>query len=428
MNKVFRLALLLLAILTIVSCGSRKSPTGGPEDIEKPEVLTSLPQQFSPITNRVEITFTKSMDKSTIAQGVYIYPHIEAKKISLADRVLTISINEALQKNTNYYVTLSTRIKDSRGNPLKADQTLIYASGEFNDNRLAGTIQYDLPADEGQPVQMSLFSPDSLLVLSRQFSGSSYAIDGLNAADYQLRAYMDKNRNGRYDHTEEPWYQQMVRVKQNSNLDISLAYADTTLPVIRSAKAMSNREMQVTFSEAPASFANITIIDPLANKLLAVQITEQVADRLTIITSPQDSVKYELRVTGIKDAKGNQNQVSGIVLMGTKKQDTEAPRVVASIPRNGTSVASLQPTLEVHFSEIIPLAGLKATLTAPDTNVQIPLQIVSADSKVCRFKPGVLLTNYRSHVLRVLAESTDASGNKLEADYLLNFLPLIPNR
>jgi methionine-rich copper-binding protein CopC len=428
MKKVFKLLALVLILMVLASCGSRKSPTGGPEDIEKPEVLTSLPQQFSQISDKIEITFSKSMDKSTVAQGIYIYPHIEAKKISLADRVLTIIINEPLQKDTNYYVTLTTRVKDTRGNPLSANQTMVYASGKFHDNRLAGTVAYEDRTDAGQAVQMSLFSADSLLVLSREINGGAYAIDGLNPAEYQVRAYLDKNRNGRYDHTAEPWFEKNVQVRQMTNLDIHLTYADTTLAVIRSAKAVSNREVQVTFSEAPAAFKNIAIIDPLSNKLLAVQMSELEGDRLTIITSAQDSVKYDLRVTGISDAKGNVNQVSGLGFMGTKRPDKDAPKVMASLPRNGTSVATLLPILEVHFNEIIPKSALKVTLSSTDSNSQIPVQIISADSRICRFKPSAPLTNYRSHLLRISSETTDSSGNRMEADYLLNFLPLIPSK
>lgn len=428
MNKAFRLIAILLAVLALASCGSRKSPTGGPEDIEKSDVLASLPQQFSQISDKIEITFTKSMDKSSIAQGVYFYPHIEAKKISLDDRVLTILINEPLLRDTNYYVTLSTRIKDTRGNPLAANRTLIYASGRFQDNRLAGTIEYEDKADAGSAVQMSLFSADSLLVLSHQATGGAYAIDGLNPADYHLRAYLDKNSNGRYDHTAEPVFERSVSIKQMTNLDISLAYADTTLPVIRNAKAVSNRELVVTFSEAPTSFKSITIMNSAGNTLLPVQFTELAGERLSVVTAPQDSVKYVLRISGALDAKGNASSVSGISFMGTRRADSEAPRVIATLPRNGTSVANLQPILEVRFSEIIPKAALKVELIASDNNARIPVDVITGDSSICQFRPSQPLTNYRSHILRVLSETSDASGNKMAAGYDLNFLPLVQSR
>lgn len=424
MSKVFKLASLILIVFMLTSCGSKKSPTGGPEDIEKPDVLTSLPQQFAQISNRIEITFTKSMDKSSIAQGVYIYPDIEAKKISLVDRVLTILINEPLKKDTNYYVTLSTRIKDTRGNPLVSNRTLIYASGKFQDSRLAGTIEYENGADAGQPIQMNLFSADSLFILSHPATGGAYAIDGLNTADYTLRAYLDKNRNGKYDHTQEPWFEKSVQVRQVTNLDINLAYADTTMPVIRSVRAVSNRELQVTLSEPSTSFKSITIIDPIKNTLLAAQITELASERLSIVTSPQDSVKYVLRIAGLSDAKGNVTNVSGFSFMGTGITDKTPPTVLSTSPRNGTSVSSLQPILEVRFSEIIPRASVKAVLIASDTNAQIPVDIVEGNASVVRFRPSKPLTNYRSHVLRILTETADASGNRIATAYDLNFLPL----
>ena len=75
MKKVFELALLLALLLTLASCGSKKSPTGGPEDLDRPAILSSLPAQFGQITNgRIEINFSKPLDKSSVTQAVYIYP------------------------------------------------------------------------------------------------------------------------------------------------------------------------------------------------------------------------------------------------------------------------------------------------------------------------------------------------------------------
>jgi len=92
------------------SCGSRRSPTGGPEDTEKPKVLTTYPAQFGQLSDgRIEINFSKSLDKSSVAQAVYIYPPIQNKKITVDKSTMRIRIDEKLKQDTNYYITLSTR-------------------------------------------------------------------------------------------------------------------------------------------------------------------------------------------------------------------------------------------------------------------------------------------------------------------------------
>ncbi|MDZ4182513.1 MAG: Ig-like domain-containing protein, partial [Candidatus Cloacimonadaceae bacterium] len=120
MNKVFKALIIIALAVSLYSCGSKKSPTGGAVDAEKPTVLTTLPAQFGQISEgRILIDFSKPMDKSSITQGIYIYPPIADKKISLDKNSISIRILEKLKENTNYYVTLTTRLKDIRGNNLE---------------------------------------------------------------------------------------------------------------------------------------------------------------------------------------------------------------------------------------------------------------------------------------------------------------------
>lgn len=424
-NTAFKLLVTITLALFLISCGSKKSPTGGPEDKDRPEVIAMLPAQFSQISDRIEFTFSKALDKTTLAQSIYIYPPIANKTINASDRVLTITIKEPLLANTNYYVTFTPRLKDVRGNSLAANQSYIFASGALNDNRLAGTISYEDRADYNFPVNINLFSSDSLLVMSHSVQGAAYAIDGLNAAQYIVRAYQDKNRNSLYDFGSEPWFESKVQVNQVANLEMQLAYADTTKPVIRTVTAKSDREIEITLSEPVQALGKITLRNIENRFELPVLITEIRNTQLTLITAPQDSVTYAAEIENLRDSKGNVNTLSALRFQGTRKKDTIAPEILSSNPRNGTSVSSLEPILEITFSEIIPLDGLQVTLTATDTGQSIPLRVVSADSRTCRMRPTRPLTNYRSHTLTISAETTDSSGNKLGKDYQLVFLPLV---
>lgn len=424
-NKVFKLIILIACALICVSCGSKKSPTGGPEDKERPEVLAMLPAQFSQISDLIEITFSKALDKTSIAQSIYIYPPITDKNISVADRVLTISIREKLIPDTNYYVTFTPRLKDIRGNSLATNQSYVFTSGQLHDNRLAGTLSFEDRADYNLPVNINLFSSDSLFVMSHSVQGGAYAIDGLNPAEYIVRAYQDKNRNSLYDFGIEPWFESKLTVRQVTNLDMQLAYADTTKPVIRTVAARSNQEIVIGLSESLKSMGKITIRNIENRFELPILITEFHQNQLTLITAPQDSATYAVEIENMLDNKGNVNPISALRFQGTRKKDVTAPEIIATLPRNGTSVNSLEPLLEITFSEIIPSGGLKATMTATESNQDIPIKVVSSDSRVCRLRPVRPLTNYRSHTLMISGQTEDSSGNKLAKDYLLVFLPLV---
>jgi len=424
MNRVIKYLAILAFIILLSACGSKRNPTGGPVDTVNPEIVATLPQEFGSITDQIEITFSKAMDKGSFLEGLYFYPPISAKKLSYSGRTLQIRINEALKPNTNYYVTLSTRIKDTRGNPLSRNHSLVFSSGKLNELRLSGNISYEDAADSSLPLSIDLYSADALLVLSQITQGSSYAIEALNPAEYVLRAYQDKDANGRYDFSNEAWFESRIHLKSTSNLDLKMAYADTSMVEIREIRPVSERELDILFTEIPASIGTVSIRSSNGNRL-PVLIKELDGQKLTLITEAQDSLSYKLEIRDLLDRKSNLNKVSGIRFQGSRKADLEAPRLLASIPRNGTSVSSLQPVLELRFSEIIPQKTMRVRLEASDTGNVIPIEVLTGDSRIYRFRPLSPLANYRSHRLIVQADTQDSAGNPLGTEAIINFLPLL---
>ena len=424
MNKVFKLFLLLALALTLFACGSKKAPTGGPEDLDRPVILSSLPAEYGQITDsRIEINFSKPLDKSSVTQAVYIYPPVQAKKISVDKSSLLIRFNEELLPDTNYYVTVSTRLKDIRGNSLLENQTLVFANGQLNQLQLAGAVSFEDEADASLPVQLRLLSADSLNVLSAVSRGASYALETLNPSPYLLRVYIDKDRNNRLDPDREPFFNASLDLQRSQNLDITLAYADSTRPVMKLAQARHQREVELLFSEPLAAYDSV-ILKRLDNGgELPILITSLAGDKLTLLTEVQEAPEYRVEVRGARDARGNATPVDKADFRSSQIADTAAPTVLSSTPRNGTSVNTLEPTLEIRFSETIPAAPLKATLKAAEANTEIPVNISGANTATYSFKPGRALQNYRSYVLTVSA--ADISGNILAEDYKLNFLPLL---
>lgn len=424
MKKVIEICLLLAAALLLLSCGSKKAPTGGPEDLQRPSILSSLPAEFGQITDgRIELNFSKPLDKSSVTQAVYIYPPIQDKKITVDKSTLLIRFDEDLRPDTNYYVTVSTRLKDIRGNALLESQTLVFAHGELNQYQLAGTISFEDEADSSLPVQLRLFSADSLNVLSAVSRGPSYALETLNPGSYLLRAYIDKDRNNRYDEGREPHFSTSLELRRSLNLNISLATADSTKPVIRLAQARHQREVELLFSDALAGYESVQLKRLDTGGELPILISSLAGDKLTLLTEIQDAQTYRVEVRGARDARGNLKAMDKVDFSSSQILDTNPPKVLASTPRNGTSVNTLEPTLELRFSEIIPASALKATLKAAETNAEIPFTLSGDNTAVYSFKPNQPLQNYRSYILSVSA--ADISGNQLAEDYKLNFLPLL---
>ena len=424
MKKVIKLTLLLAITLLLLSCGSKKAPTGGPEDVDRPTILSSLPAEFGQIANgRVEINFSTPLDKSSVPQAVYIYPPVRDKKVSVDKSTLLIRFNEDLLPNTNYYVTVSTRLKDIRGNSPLENQTLVFAHGNLNQLRLSGAVTIEDEADAAFSVQFRLLSADSLNVLSAVSRGSTYALETLNPAVYLLRAYIDKDRNNRHDPGTEPIFESRVNLQRSQSLEVHLASADSTRPVIRQVQARHQREVELLFSEPVAGYASVKLLDPATQTELPILISSLAGGRLTLLTAAQEAKTYKVELRGARDARGNTKAFDQAEFTSSPVADTTPPLVLSSSPRNGTSVNTLEPVLQINFSEIIPASAFQATLKAAESNKDIPFTLSGENTSTYTVKPNQALQNSRSYLLTVSA--ADISGNQLSGDFKLNFLPLL---
>ncbi len=425
MRKVFEALLCLTCMIAIYACGSKRPPTGGPIDTEKPVVIASVPEKYGDISSgKIEISFSKALDKSSIASAIYIYPPVGNKKISYDANTIKIRLLEKLNQNTNYFVTLTTRLKDTRGNTLEKNETIVYRVGELNDYRISGNIIYEDEADIGQAIKLNLLSADSLMIMSTEIKGNSFAISGLNPAEHIIRAYIDKNQNGRYDFSREPYFESRSPSKALSNIDINLSYADTTMVQIKSIRAVSNREVEVVFSETLKSHGEFSIYRLSDNKALAISIKNHLNDKLHLITAEQDTSRYQLIIENLRDPKGNLTKRAGIQFNGSNRTDTSPPVVISASPRNGTSVNDLSPIIEIGFNKIMPKERVKYSLLSSDRKEQYPLILLTGDSKTYRFQPEKPLQNYRSYLFVISKDTSDIFGNNLKEDYELSFLPL----
>jgi hypothetical protein len=419
--------LLLIAIVFFIlaGCGSKQSPTGGKADTDKLRLLASLPEEFAEVDQqKIELTFNKSVDQPSFLTGMYIYPPVQNKKIYYESNVITVKFLEALLRDTNYYLTLTTRIKDSRGNALDKNQTLIFRHGVLQNSRISGNISYEKPADNGLPIQLNLVSPDSLWVATRQVSGQSYALEGLNPLAYTLRAYIDKNLNGRYDMEQEPYFEGKTLLQQVSNINFNLVYADTVLPRIKAVKAISNREYEISLNKPIATFQSITLENMSTRSNIRIFTINHEQDKINLLTAETDSSDLKFIITGLKDGKGNISKKSSLTIAASTKADLTPPRVISSNPRNGSSVADLQPVLEVVFSEVVPVSNFKASLLEVESRRVIPFRVLQSNSTRYQIQPEKPLANYKTCLLTIEETTTDLSGNNLKPAYKFAFLPI----
>lgn len=427
MKKYNYLVLVIVLLLSLQACGKRSNPTGGKVDIEKPTVLMVSPSPYSGIGKGTEIVFqmSKSIDPTTVTTGLYIYPPISHKRVNVDGNAIQIRILEALQPDTNYFISLTTRVKDERNNPLATDYTVTFASGKLQDYKISGNIQLEKEEDVKYPIQFTVMTGDSLLIYTTQLTGNTYAFENLNPGKHLLRSYIDKDKNGRYDFGKEPYWEAQIGNQKMATTDIYLAYADTSRAVIRSAAAISSREWKVQLSEVVKGFESIDIQRINDEKTMPVAATILKGQEVVLLTTPTDTTRYLISISQLEDLKGNVTPKTSIITKGVDTIDKTAPKVISTNPRSGTMVKTLNPRLEVTFSEPILAKDLHFEMIEVDYKKKIPVSVVRANDYTCTFMAKQKLNNYSTYLLRILKDTQDASGNTLGNDIEISILPIV---
>jgi ribonuclease HI len=414
-----------MILITVISCGHRKNPTGGKKDTIKPEIISITPTEYSDLTDQnIEVVFSKPIERSTILSGLIIYPPIRKKKFKWDKSTLTIRIMEKLEPNTNYFVTFTSRITGEHGNELAQEYTYVYSSGELSMNRISGRVVFEKEEDEKLPVLSTLMTSDSTFVFNRLIDRATFALDYLNNIDHILEAYCDKNQNDKYDYGDEPYCYLQIPADKFTSVSLEMTYSDTLKPTLKSARSSWNNQIEINFDEPVAEFQDISIAsaDSIPKPLNVIEYVLK-DEMLLLLTEPMDTLKYQATLTGLTDLKKNRADTLSIILDSNALIDSIPPEIMGISPRNGGTVGEYEPIIRIEFSEIVLSENIYAKLFETETTNEISLRLISGDSDVYEFKPAVKLKNYSTY--NILVEAKDLNENKLIQQSVSTFIVII---
>lgn len=427
---------LFIVVLFLIACGNRRSPTGGPVDNERPEILFTEPLEFDNIeNNRITIAFTKRMDKNSVESGLYINPPIVNKKLKWNKTRLTIEFNEKLKDNTNYTVFLNNTIKCERNNTLNEDILLVFKNGELQKNQISGLVylgdeeKRNIDITKIREINFSLRDKDSLLVfvkkldninIGQDFSLNpdgkySYKFNFLNPGKYHLNVYADINENKRFDKGTDPQFYSSILIPSTQYLNVELAVSDTTKPNLKRIINPAKNQLILEFNKEISQQRRpiIYISNDSTGVMLNILYREYLDNKLYLLTSPMDSLSYKLQLSGLFDRRGNQRQTLVTYFSSFGQSDKVPNQMLSLTPRDGTVVSDLKPLIEISFDKLIFAETLNVELRDIENDIKIPLKTVKSKGFDITFTPEVELQEFRSYKFVVKRNSRDFSGNEI---------------
>lgn len=199
----------VLAAAALGGCARSVFPPGGPIDVTPPRVADISPADSSvqvPRDASVEMLFSESMDRTSVRDGIRIYPPVGRQVYDWSGKRVRVAWDRPFAERTTYVLLLSGTARDARGVPLGRALTIRFSTGDSIDRgRISGVLRAKTLRKVGVPI---VAFPDSLgprpdttgavpSYAAETDTIGVYHLTGLPVnRGFTIHAFYDQNNNG----------------------------------------------------------------------------------------------------------------------------------------------------------------------------------------------------------------------------------------
>jgi uncharacterized protein (DUF2141 family) len=203
--------LIATVVLILWGCASMQPPGGGPEDKDAPTILWTMPVKDSVRVGRkvdVQIAFSEKMNHESVEQAVYLSPFPQGEiTYGWKKNVLTIRLQDSLESEKTFVVTIGTDAKDNHANSLTQAFSFAFSTGDSLDR---GSIAGHVVTENTKGISIWAYriddssGVDSLVYTKRADyitqvgAGGSYQLSYLSPGKYRVFALADLDADYRY--------------------------------------------------------------------------------------------------------------------------------------------------------------------------------------------------------------------------------------
>ena len=299
-----------IAVFFLCSCANVVAPTGGPKDMNPPQLLKVTPNNKIKNFDLINVTFIfDELIQINNKKNVFFSPYSkDALKLNVNKNKLIVSFEKELIANTTYYLNLDEVIKDvNEGNIVKNLEYLFSTGSVIDTLTISGFVTDAKTSKPLDDVWVGLYKndADSLLYketptyVVRSNKAGEFSFSNLAKESFYIYAIEDLDNNLKFTiHNEKVGFYHKKVVSQSKEIEMYLfdetALADTVKPIAQDSSLVGYGKL---------------VVDSLPNYPLVLELLkgDEIVRRIKATHKTSiDSLmagKYSLRI--IKDENQN---------------------------------------------------------------------------------------------------------------------------
>lgn len=227
----------LVLALTAINCANRGSIGGGPKDVMPPEIIKTVPENYSTnfTANEIRIYFNEYIKIKNLQKQLIISPPMdilpEVTPLGSASEYIKIKIFDTLKPNTTYAFNFGNSIVDNNEENPYTYYRYVFSTGDYIDSlNVKGSVMDALNRTTESFISVHLYEVDSTYtdsiiykekpkyVTNTLDSTTNFTIENLKAGKYRLIALKDNNSNNLYEQKSDKigFYEDFITVPDTS--------------------------------------------------------------------------------------------------------------------------------------------------------------------------------------------------------------------
>ena len=162
---------IFISVFFLCSCANVVAPTGGPKDVNPPQLLKVTPNNKIKNFDQLDVTFIfDELIQINDKKNVFFSPYSkDALKLDVNKNKLIVSFEKELTANTTYYMNLDEVIKDVNEGNIVKDLEYLFSTGSTIDTlTISGFVTDAKTSKPLEDVWVGLYKNDTDSLLYKE--------------------------------------------------------------------------------------------------------------------------------------------------------------------------------------------------------------------------------------------------------------------